>query len=295
MSSGLDLLTIVYGESHLELFRRTALKSLAQQENKRAIYAKNSRWNICTDDKHFDYVKRTVDIHFPELEVNLISRSDLRGFTDPIQTAVIWQIKEALGKKKVLLAPPDTIFSEGAVPAMLKASEGGKCVAVPHARALPSLLGGEYLCSSHELFRLTWRHLHKSWRDAELGCDGHNFRAGGVQWEWVNETVRGVHMLPSPYLLQFTEEDLSFFQRQISFGGFDHIWPSKMLIPQGRRAYLNDNKSCFIVEITEQFKNVPPIFPGSHEVFWREDTRNELTREELLPNRTPFYFMGEVK
>lgn len=298
MSTNLDLLTLVYGDQHVELFHKTAVKSLAQRANRKRIFAENARWNICTDSKYFAHLERVVDVYFPELELNFILREDLRGFIDPIQSAVVWQIEEALRlKKKVLLAPPDTIFSDGTIDSMLDIATKDQCVAVPHARALPEILNEDYLCPNRSLVDLTWRHLHKSWSDAREGCDGYNFRAGGVSWKETGDGSKvGIHMLPSPYLLQFTEEDLQFFRRQISFGGFDHIWPTQMLIPQGRRVYLGDSDKAFIIEITDQFKNVPPIFPGDQNVFWREDTRNELTKAELEPNRREsFCFMGEVK
>ncbi len=290
----IELLTIAYGEHHLELFRKTALKSLAQLKNKRCFYDENTRWNICTDDKHFDHVRRTVDIYFPELEVNLISRSDLRRYIDPIQAATIWQIEESIrNKSKVILAPPDTIYSDGTIKSMLDKASEGTCVAVAHPRTLPSILEHEFIgLSNPDLVSLAWKHLHQSWSHAEMGCDGYNFRAGGVQWEYINsEQIRGIHMLPSPYLLQFTSEDLDFFKHQISFGSFDHIWSAQMLIPQGRRKYMNSSEDGFIIEITDQHKNVPPLFPGDQEKFWREDTPNELTAAQLEVNkRIPFYF-----
>ncbi len=293
----IELLTIVYGAPHIELFRKAAMKSLAQPLNRKCFYDENTRWNICTDDNAFDFLRRTIDAFFPELELNFISRSDLRDYIDPIQSATIWQIKEAIkNKSKVILAPPDTIFGNGTIPGLLKAvKKDNDCVAVAHPRVLPSILDHDFtLLNNAELVELTWKHLHKSWSDAMIGREGFNFRAGGVQWEYVNHNIRGTHMLPSPYLLQFIVADLDFFQTQISFGSFDHIWSSKMLIPQGRRVYANSSEDAFIVEITDQHKNVPPIFPGDSNIFWRENTPNELTAAELEPNkRTPFYFLRE--
>lgn len=272
MNSGLDILTLVYGEQHIELFRRAALKSLSSPRNRKAIYDQNARWNICTDDRFFDYLKRTIDVLFPELELNFISRSDLRDYIDPIQSAVIKQIQWSLkDKKKVLLAPPDTIFSDGTVQSLLDASkEPDSCVVVPHARALPQILTNvDY---TNDLVKLTLEHLHKSWTDAEEGHPQNNTFVGGVIWQSTGKTIYGKHYLPSPYLLQFTEEDLQYFKVQISFGSFDHVWPNAILIPRGRQIYLGDSDKAFIVEITDQYKNVPPLWPNpENKPFWRDN------------------------
>lgn len=283
MNSVLDILTLVYGESHVELFRRTALKSLAQPKNKAVIYDSNARWNICTDDKFYDYLSRTIDIYFPELTVNFISRSDLRDYIDPIQSAIIWQAKESVKHgRRVLLAPPDTIFSDGTIEYLvLECQKQGDVVVVPHPRANPELLNEDYLCSSFELVDLTWRHLHQSWDEAEDGHEFHNSFVGGVRWHREAGNIRkGRHYLPSPYMMRFLEEDVKYFERQISFGSFDHVWPGEMLIPSGRQLYVDDSANAFIVEITDRYKNVPPVWGNPHKAeFWRAGPQLEHNKK----------------
>lgn len=276
----MQIFTVTYGEKHIELFRRACLKSLAFPDNRRAVYSDNSCWNIATESKYEEHLSRIIDAYFPELEVNFIPMSTLRDYIDPIQSAIIKVINKCLKtNQRCLMAPPDTIFGNKTVPHLMERGvKEDSVVVVPHPRVLPAFLSEDmqpYL-SNAELVTRAWKYLHQSWSDAEVGHPRQNSFVGGVTWTKLAEnTYSVIHRLPTPYYMKFTEEDLNYFKNQISFGGFDHTWPSDILIPRNRYNYCTNSDECMIVEITEREKNVPPIWPGSVDNFWRPGVQEE--------------------
>lgn len=285
----MEILTVVFGSNHLELFRRAALKSLAFSKNREAISANKTCWNICTDRDKIQYLRREITNHFPDIELNCRSTEELRNYIDPIQSAVISQIERCLEKKAPLLfVPPDVIFSDGAIPNLLKAgSDPDSVVIFPHPRVLPTILSEDIEgIKAPELVSMAWRHLHQSWSDAEVGHPRQNGFVGGVKWEKLDEKVIQVtHRLPTPYLINFTGEDLMYFKSQISFGSFDHVWPQDILIKRGRQRYVTSSDQAFMVEITERDKNVPPIWKGDVNDFWRKGLQSENNKQILASFR----------
>lgn len=277
----IQILTLVYGEKHVELFRRACLKSLSWPDNRQALIG--ATWNICTDNAYADHLKREINKAMPEANVSIRGTDQLRDFIDPAQSAVIWQIKECLKKKqRLLIAPPDTIFGEGTIGNLLLLGREDRTVlTVPHPRVLPSILTElEETTHNPSLATLAWKHLHQSWTDAEIGHVRQNSFVGGVKWQRLNEkTIAVTHRLPTPYLLDFTEEDLQYFKTQISFGSFDHVYPSDILIPRERQRYVASSDACFICEITERDKNVPPIWQGPLDGFWRHNLQSQINNQ----------------
>lgn len=287
----MQILTMAYGPQHIELFRKACLKTLSYPENRKAIYDNRARWNICTDQGSVDSLRRDVDIYFPELPVDFIDTSDLRSYTDPIQSAIIWQIGDCLSSQSsLLIAPPDTLFAEGAVKSLVLAGrEPGTVVTVPHPRVLPEILSSliNPYTTAPELVKFSMANLHQSWTDAEVGHVRQNSYVGGVKWWRVNEKViSGQHYLPTPYFMNFTEEDLNYFKTQISFGSFDHVWANDILIKAGRQRYLASSDSCFIAEITEKDRNVPPIWEGDKDSFWRNNFQFQIDKQTIFTFRS---------
>lgn len=287
----LQILTTVWGEKHLEIFRRGTLRSLSFKRNKARLFQENAVWNVCTDAKDIPYLEKQFFIHFPELEVVFKPTEELRDYTDTVQSAMLWIMKKCLETgDKLLLAPPDTIFADGAVDGLLAAGrEKGTCVAAAHPRVLPEILSEElsYSIPATEMVNLAWKYLHKSWTDAEWGHPYYNGYVGGVQWSKVHDKVMSViHRLPTVYLADFTDEDLKYFKSVISFGHFDHMWPGDILIPRGRQRYVASSDLAFMVEITEKNKNVPPIIPNAPlEGFWRSHAHNEINKGIVVTYR----------
>lgn len=257
----IQILSTIWGETHKELFKKAALKSLSWPKNAKAL--QGAKWNIFADDEHHEELKALMP---HGIQVDFRSTSSLRDYIDQVQSASIWQMNECLKhNEKLLLAPPDTIFADGSIENLLLLGEDpDTCVVVPHPRVLPKMLDDlEAPKSPAQLTSLSFKHLHKSWENAELNHPLQNSYIGGVEWRKLTDSLYAVtHRLPTVYLAHFTEEDLQYFKSAISFGNFDHRWPGDILIPRGRQRYCGSSESCFIVEVTEQGKNVPPTRPG---------------------------------
>ncbi len=284
----LQIFTTVYGESHINLFQKSCLRSLSFLNNKRALYEAKACWNIFSEEKYFLHLRKIIDAYLPELEVNLVSMTELNAYIDPIQTALIMLIEKCISTdSKLLMAPPDTIFGDGTVANLLKIGrEKGACVVVPHPRVLPPFLD-EFSTmmpnvSNPELVTLSWKYLHKAWTDAEVGHEFRNSFVSGVSWQEIGPKLYSViHWLPTVYLADFLPVDLEFFKNSINFGVFDHVWPS-ILVEQGRQRFAASSDACFIVELTDADKNVPPVWPGDVESYWQV---NEPNHEHNKINR----------
>lgn len=282
---GLQLVSCVWGDKHLELWRRTTLRSLAMPENAEALLKQDSCWNIYTEEKYFEYFKNKIHEYIPGFKsVELISTNKLRDRIDNTQSAMIKQIEKCLNHKdRMLLCPPDSIFGDGSVQGLLNAGRDPESVVVvPHPRVLPAILEEVY-GSNAEMVSLSWRHLHRSWSEAEVGHPRQNSFIGGVSWSRVEDSLYSVtHLLPTPYLCDFTAEDLSYFKAQIGFGAYDHTWSGEILIPKVRQRFVGSSDIAFIAEITEADKNVPPIVRGGDpNKFWKDHLHNRINRQMI--------------
>ena len=284
----MKILTTVWGENHIELFKKTALKSLAWPENKQALTG--AKWTICTDQRFFTPLRELITDLF-DVQLEFKDTTDLRDYIDPIQSAILKTIGECLDEKeKLLLVPPDTYFGETSIPHLINlGSDPDSVVVVPHVRVLPSIIDdiadAEVLYNDGLVTR-AFQHLHQSWSDAERGHVRQNGYVGGVVWARVAPSILSViHRLPTPYYMQFTGEDLTYFKSQISFGGFDHLWPGDILLKRGRMRYCASSDLCFMAEVTEKNKNVPPIWPGDPNSFWRQNFHNEINKQIIATFR----------
>src|ERR1044072_2595786 len=114
----LQILTIVWGEKHIDLFKETVFNALSLRENLEALKYSEATWNIFTDDESIEKIN-ALDI---PIQTKVRSKKDLRAYIDPVQAATIWQIEECISSKsKLLLAPPDTIFGDKSVDRLLRA------------------------------------------------------------------------------------------------------------------------------------------------------------------------------
>lgn len=287
----LQILTTCWGKKHIKLFEQTALRSLSWRKNRWALQSVDAVWTIYTDDQDMALMKEICQVE--GIEFNIQSTTKLRNYIDMVQSAHIAMIEHCVKTgDKLLLAPPDTIFGDGTVLGLLTAShDPGSVVVVPHPRVLPNILNNgdmvvNFPFSNPELVDLAWEHLHDSWVHAERGHPNQSSYVGGVTWWYARDNICGTHCLPSPYMINFTDEDLQYFKSAISFGHFDHMWPGDVLIPRGRQRYLASSDAAFIVEITEADKNVPPIIENqpSHG-FWRDHIHNKANQQIIFTFR----------
>ncbi len=286
----LEILSTVWGREYLETFKQTAIRSLAWENNKQSLITEGTTWNIYTDQEFIPELFELCMHLNAGITYNIQPRSSLRTYIDENQSATLWQMKRSIDSGcKVLLAPPDTLFGDGSVAGMLSAAaDPGSVVVVPHPRVTPDILKEEGSYSNAALVNIAWKHLHESWHHAEIGCDNQSSWMGGIWWQKVNGLITGKHLLPSPYMLHFTEEDMDYFDKASGFGHFDWRWPGDILVPQGRQRYIASSDLAFIVEITAPDKNIPPIYEGQPKTgFHRNDPHNKANAQIM------FTFRGE--
>lgn len=269
----IQALSTVWG-SYIDMFLRGTVRSLSFADNRKAM--EGVVWNLFTDECDFERIDKVIAAELPETEVKYRDLSVIRDRVDYLHSALCWQIKECLKtNSRMLLLPPDSVFGDKTISNLKKIGKNpGTCVVVPHPRALPTLLNEEFY-SNQSLVKAAWDHLHRSWTDSEVGHDRQNSFIGGVSWSYLDEKTMAVdHRLPTPYFCDLTEDDLKFFEAQGGIGSYDHVWPS-MLVQQGRMKYVGSSDACFIVELTEADKNLPPAPRGQDQTkFWKENPHN---------------------
>jgi len=288
----LEILSTVWGRQYLETFKKTAIESLSWDKNKEALIKEGTTWNIYTDKEFIPEITALCHELNHEIKYNIQSRETLRDYIDENQSATIWQMRRSIDTGcKVLLAPPDTLFGDGTIAGLLSAAEDpGSVVVVPHPRVLPSILEEiepmPLPIDNAPLVGIAWRHLHEAWIHAEVGCKDQSSYIGGIWWKKVNGLITGKHLLPSPYMIHFLEQDMEYFDKACSFGHFDWRWPGDILVPQGRQRYIASSDLAFIVEITDPNKNVPQIYENQPATgFHRDDPHNRANAQIMFTFR----------
>ena len=302
LDTPLRIYTAVWGTKHLELFEKTILRSFLWNENNAALLRENVTWSLHTNKKDsarlIQLCKRTGIENYELTEITHPTEGiiELQGGHPDIGAILLNNFKSEISRcldtnARLLLAPPDSLFGDGTLNSLFSiGSQDGVCVAVPHPRTLPSIF--EYpsrLCESlkdtltnAELVTETFRNLHKTWSEAEVGFDKINSYVGGVMWRKLSHGLYSVqHRLPTNYLLHFIPSDLQFFEQQICFGAIDHLWPTK-LIKEERERVIGSSDAAFICEVTEAHQNIPPAYPYVNrepDRFWRSAHHNIFFRQ----------------
>lgn len=278
-----QILSCFWGKKHFDLWKRCAFKSLTFEKNRKSL--RHSQWNVYTDIEFHEELIGLFTNRMPDCDLKLGDATDLRDYIDLHQSAFIKTIDSCLKMgSRCLLAPPDSIFGDGSVNGMISLGrESNSIVVVPHARVIPKFAEWEYEginWSNHQLVKRAWEHLHRSWSDAEIGHPMNSSYVGGVEWQKLDQNLYAVtHRLPTPYLIDFMPSDLDYFKMQGSFGNFDHTWGNDY-IPQGRMRYCGSSDIAFIAEVTDEDKNIPPIFPNQPKTgFWKNHYQNQINAQ----------------
>lgn len=297
MSKALNILTSVWGPGHIEWMERACIRSLRWPKNNAAI--KEATWHIFT---RAEDTERVVDlaskVGVKEIRIGELP-AGLQG-TPPQMGLILLQVllhvmDDCLkNNRQMLMAPPDTIFSEGSIPNLIQAGRfGDTCVAVPHARVNASIFGGlkNDSTSGAELVDLIFKHQHKAWSGAEIGIENQSTFIGGIAWEKMKGTEKTwsvQHMLPTIYLANFIPADVIFFQTshdgsQPVLGAYDHLWPSSLMKDQ-RQRWIGSSDAACIAEVTKEDLNIPAkveVNPFEPDNFWRGWPHNKQNRQCL--------------
>ncbi len=309
------IVSIFHGDKHGDLWSRCLVKSLCWPQNKHAIQSRpGSKFVIYTEESRFPEATATakdlgidIELHAIDPYLEKLNTKYLGDNGIMMLQMFLVEIKKCIELGSVmLLAPPDTIFGGDSIANMLQASEQpGVVVFVIHIRVHPSLIdalerqvnrfGPATSISNAKLVSLATEgdHAHRSFTEAVVGSDRINSFVGGIVWRRrPNGVIALSHFLPTPYIINWTKDDLDFFSRKNPpgewpqvFGQIDHEWPSACVYPQERARVLGSSCDAFIVEITEPNNNVPPLQPydkGEPDKFWRRAFHNRVNRQFVV-------------
>lgn len=308
MKKPLRLYTAFWGEKHLKLFERALVKSLSWPINRGAL--EGATWDIWTKKEDFGIVVDVAKSVGIKIELNESDQflADLQTkYLNDSGVMMLEMFKISMRRcldtgAQMLIAPPDTIFGGDSIGNILQAGEQKDTVVfVVHMRVLPEILDiidGQYAGASignNRLCRLSMKSAHKSWTEAEFGHERINTFIGGIMWKKRPNGVYGVqHMLPTPYLINWTEEDYKYFSRQNPpgqwppvFGEIDHSWPGFCVHAQARARVIGSSDDAYIVEITDSGAegNIPPLMnydKTEPDKFWRNATHNLINKQFLV-------------
>lgn len=279
----LRLYTVAYGDKYLDWFKRGLLPSLYFSKNRLALENANTTWVLITDKE--EAFHRAQEL-FPNIKIECyLPRRPEQDIQSEIENCL-------RTKSPFLMAPPDTIFSNGAIPTLIEAGRQPKTVVgMVHTRVNPSFLDAIPSMTGAQLVSRAWEHLHRSWKWSEVK-EFTNSNVGGVSWKKLSShLVQVQHRLPTPYLVNFKPSDLEYFRHE-QFSVWDHEWPTK-LVNEERWRYIGSSDAAYAVEVTEERMNCAAseyTDPNEPDVFGRELSHNKLNRQVLaiLRSERPF-------
>lgn len=166
---------------------------------------------------------------------------------------------------RFLMAPPDTIFGEQTLDTLISIARVPKIiVSIPPVRVNQTFLDdftGD-VTNNPQLVSLAWKHLHRTWTDADMQRRFTNSFAGGVSWHEITDGLYAVtHLLPTPYYIDPSPSDAEWFRVYGAPGAYDHLWPGK-LVDEGRQRLIGSSDAGFAVELTMHDQNIPVLYPA---------------------------------
>lgn len=269
--------TLVYGETFLDLFSKTA-KSIAFPMNSH----EHVTWNIFTDFFAFDFIRETVNRILPREKVKLFPVSALKRTNERALSGLLWQIESCLRtESSLLMLPPDTIWGKGSIENLLQLNDEKKNVAVAHPRVLPTITDEfEYFNTDNKrLTTLAFKNAHQSWTDAERGHAKQNTFRGGIEWEKIAGKTIVTHYLPTVYLANLNQRDYDFFDTAPYYFYYDSVWPEK-LVQEDRLFYMGSNDLVFNCEVTLPQGRIPEVVPGEP----KRDFHNKHFHNKVFSN-----------
>lgn len=277
------LFSLVWGEPYSTWFEQALVASLLWPKNIEAIRAHATEINIYTRDQDRERLRSIAEELGVPLQFHPFEFRQSSGET--LQPALLDHMRNCQQTGVAMfMAPPDTIFADGAIPAICEVGQARDvCVAVPHVRVNAGSWpppGGKPF-SPAQLVDHAFRNLHPTWRDADARLKNTNSRLGGVSWKPIGPSIYAVtHRLPTTYLANLNASDIEWFSRQFETGTYDHTWPAKLVKDQRQRVIASSD-AAFIVELTRENENIPPVEMADQsepDKFWRDLEHNYVNR-----------------
>lgn len=280
------LFTLVWGKNHIAWMEQGLLRSLLWPGNHEAILKHATEWNIYTRDEdraQLGPIAERLGVHVQFHPVNMQNSSG-----ETMQPCLVDHLRNCqLEGQAAFIAPPDTVFGEGSVPAICAVGAvAGACVAVPHVRVNAAAIAGlgEKPIPNAGLVDFAWENLHKTWTDANATLPETNSMLGGVSWREIRKGLYAVtHRLPTCYLANVDASDVEWFSRQWESGSWDHAWPAKVVKEQ-RHRMIASSDAAFIIELTHAHENNPkvePTDPREPDKYFRDLEHNYVNRNTV--------------
>lgn len=264
------------------------MRSLSWPKNSVAL--KNAHWDIYGDLEQTQQVYEIATKVLPFNQITLRQKRMDRGGVDLLGCMMETMRRCADDRSAMITAPPDTVFSDGSIDALLAyGDQPGTCVAVPHPRVLPDILtslGPEPLPNDKLVTLALEKYPHRSWVTGDRRLSVNGTHVGGLSWIKTGNVWAVTHRLPTVYLSNFNEEDRKFFSRpyqgqQPQYGMWDHEWPGQCLLPHQRQRTIGSSDLAFIFELTEHYKNIPTqrlVSVDEPDAFHRDEPHNRINR-----------------
>lgn len=285
------LFSLLWGEPYITWFENALIRSLCWPRNLAAIREFAVEHNIYTREQDRERIAPIAERLGIHLQFHPFDFKNSSGET--LQPALLDHMRNCEQDGSALfMAPPDTVFADGAVRSICEIGRvPGVCVAVPHVRinagSWPPPLSESGLTSA-QLVDHAWRNLHATWRDADVKLQNTNSFLGGVSWREIGPSVYAItHRLPTTYLANVNASDVAWFSQQWETGTYDHTWPAKLVKDQRQRT-IGSSDAAFIVELTRENENVPPLQPATPDEpdkFWRDLEHNYIQRNLIFVAR----------
>lgn len=256
------IFTPVWG-SHLDLLQNFVAASLGWKKNASALRGRGATWEIYTleadANRCFD-IASSLGIKFT---VHLLTERETNG--EMQQQAFLEEMTKCVEEKRPMLTVmPDHVFGDGTIETLLKVGDVPKvCVGFPHIRveqeSFTENFEGPY--TNAQLVSMAFKYPHKTWVEGNGSRHMTNTWCGGVVWNKISDNLYAVqHRLPSCFLANLEESDIVWLKSSGFAGGWDHIWPSK-LVREERQRIIGSSDACFVAEMTPRDENHPPLNP----------------------------------
>lgn len=274
------LFTPLWGDDHIERFRRGTMASLLWHRNRVALANHVVGWDVYSKIENYEVVGHLCQ-HLMPASLFPIGNSDN---SKTLRAAVIKTISQCLLEGSALVTiMPDVIYGDGTFETLFAlGARPGVCLLVPHMRALPTIYDSiRHPTSNAKLVSLAVEHAHSTWTNAELSLPKNNIHMGGVSWEKTGDKLWVVqHRLANPWLSNIIASDLDWWNQQEAFGTFDHNWPGKMVV-EGRARWIGSSDAAFMVEVTRENEGQAPIGERNDlapDTFYRSGPHHDLSR-----------------
>lgn len=280
----LRIFTLAWGNQYLDWFERACFTSLTWPRNLAALKSAAVEWNFYTNQGGIDRARSIIERSGIPCQTHPFAPNNSSGET--LQPVILDHLRNCVQTGcAFFMAPPDTIFGEGSVETICTVGSQPKtCIAVPHVRVNAEKFMGEFSgqpMENAQLVTAAFKHLHKTWTDAEAPKPLTNSFMGGVMWRRIGNNLYAVsHRLPTCYLGNIDQTDVDWFAKQHETGTFDHTWPVK-LVKEQRQRVIGSSDGAFIVELTRENENLPPVHqvdPAEPDKFWRDLEHNYCNR-----------------